>query len=244
MDTELAYLAGFLDGEGSIAVGLNKGPGGRRRWYLRLTCHQVNPEPLKLLKERFGGAILRTERTGTQRTIYEWIAGNKIAADAIAALRPHLIVKAAEADVALRFQALMTSRSERRIGLTGDQESERQAAYEELRRLKRVEYDWDPGTVKRIAKPKPVPRVRVRVVTPVKSTGYDRGKKPERDILAAEYMLNGPNWIAGKYGVSRQTVFNWLDSYGIPRQGRTPASEARRKAAVAASWKSSSSEGQ
>jgi len=234
----LAYLAGFLDGEGSIAVGLSKGPDGRRRWYLRLTCHQVNPEPLKMLKARFGGTILRTERTGTQRTIYEWVSGNQTAANAIVELKPYLIVKSAEADVALRFQSLMAPRSKRRLGLTGEQEGERQAAYEELRQLKRAEYDWDPGTVKRVIKPKPPKKVRAKVAAPVKSTGYDRKKRPESDILAAEYTLNGPNWIAGKYGVSRQTVYNWLDSYGIPRQGRTPASEARRKVAAAASWKS------
>lgn len=73
-------------------------------------------------------------------------------------------------------------------------------------------------------------------------------RKPEDaadiGIFAAIYTDHGLSETAREYGVSRQTILNWLDRYGIPRQGRTPASEARRKAAVAASWKSSSSEGQ
>jgi len=242
---ELAYLAGFVDGEGSIAVGVNRRK-GKRVWYLRFSVHQVAPRPLQRLQARFGGSIRRNERTGNQRSIYEWVAANQIAASAITALRPYLDVKAEEADVALEFQALALPREDRWRGLSEEDHASRRVLYERMQELKRVTSDWLPdktvpqrgarSTNGDILKPKPVPKVRHKVAAPVRSTGYDRGKKPERDILAAEYMLNGPNWIAGKYGVSRQTVFNWLDSCGIPRQGRTPASEARRKAASAASW--------
>lgn len=141
MDPELAYLAGFIDGEGHIAVGLNKNPGGKRRWYLRFACHQVNPAPLALLQRRFGGSIQKTRRIGNQRAIQEWSTTSMAAYEAIKALRPYLVVKAAEADVAIEFQELLLHRGTRRTVLLPHEEAARQDCYERMRALKHINYD-------------------------------------------------------------------------------------------------------
>ena len=62
-----------------------------------------------------------------------------------------------------------------------------------------------------------------------------QSKKPDADTLAAQYEKLGPNVLAREYGVSRQTIYNWLDGYGIPRLGRE-ATEHRRLAALKAVW--------
>jgi len=250
MDTTLAaYLAGFFDGEGSISVNVNR---KLMRWSLRLSCHQVNPAPLRLLMEAFGGSIRLTQRIGNQRPVYEWVAAGIMGAEALRQMRPYLRVKNEEADVALQFQGLMKDRSERRKGLTLEEAGEREKLYQKLRDLKHLDYsDQAEQTLtppRPPAKPKPAPKVRHKVATPVISAqgrpgrpAKGQSRKPVDDadigILAAVYNDHGLAAAALEYGVSRQTIINWLNVYGIPRQGRTPASEARRRAAVAASWR-------
>jgi len=243
-DVRVAYLAGFFDGEGSISVNVNR---KLVRWSLRLSCHQVNPAPLRLLADAFGGSIRLTPRTGNQRPVYEWVAGGRMAAETIRALRPYLTVKADEADVALEFHALMKAD---RSKLTPDEEEQREVLYQRLRDLKHLDYSDQTASVltprRPPAKPRPAPKVRHKVATSVISAqgrpgrpAKGQSRKPDADeigIFAAIYRDHGLAETALEYGVSRQTVLNWLDAYNIPRQGRTAASEARRKAAAAASW--------
>ena len=86
--------------------------------------------------------------------------------------------------------------------------------------------------------PKPPKAHRVKVAQPIKSTGYKRRVFDDADIgiLRGIYTDHGLAETAREYGVSRQTVVNWLDRYDIAKQGRTAESEKRRAAAVAASW--------
>ena len=238
-ELRVAYLAGFFDGEGSISVNVNR---KIKRWSLRMTCHQVNPEPLRLLSAAFGGSIRLTQRIGNQRPVYEWVAGGRMAASAIRLLRPYLTVKADEADVALEFHGLMKYDKAR---LTLAEEEKREALYQRLRDLKHLDYS-DQASItltspRPPAKPKSSKHIRVKS-SPVRSTGYDRRKKPVDDaeigILESIYRDHGLLETAREYGVSRQTILNWLDAFGIQREGRTAASEARRKAAAGASWRS------
>jgi hypothetical protein len=144
MDAELLYLAGFIDGEGHIAIGVSRSPQGRRRWYLRFACHQVNPAPLLRLQRRFGGSIQVTKRIGNQRSISEWVTVSSIAGMALRELRPYLDVKADEADVAIAFQNLVEDRARKpnpKRRLSPEEEELRESMYRRLRELKHLEYD-------------------------------------------------------------------------------------------------------
>jgi hypothetical protein len=239
MDERIPYLAGFIDGEGSIAVGISKNPKGERRWYLRFSVHQVNPAPLLILKEIFGGSINQTKHE-EKKTIYEWVAVSMSAYEALVQLRPFLIVKADEADAGIEFQRLLLARGTRRKPLSDEEREARESVYQKLRALKQVEFVGaiEPK-VPRVKKPKPPIAHRVKQA-PLRSTGYDRKKRPVDDadvgILRGIYEDHGLTETAREYGVSRQTISNWLDQYGIEKMGRTAASELRRRAAVKASW--------
>jgi len=135
------YLAGFFDGEGHIAIGLNKNPGGKRRWYLRFAAHQVDPRPLRLLQERYGGSIQFTDRRGQQRPIYEWVATSIKAYKALKELSPFLIVKADEARLAMAFQELLFSRGTDRSVLTAEEEDARHRIYLAMREIKKRSYE-------------------------------------------------------------------------------------------------------
>ena len=62
---DLAYAAGFFDGEGHIAIAYNsrakKHSGGRdyfnERYWLYVQISQIDPRPLQWLQKRFGGAL-------------------------------------------------------------------------------------------------------------------------------------------------------------------------------------------
>lgn len=138
---KLAYLGGFVDGEGSIAVGINNGNGGRKRYYLRFSVHQLDPAPLLILESLFGGSVRNhTNRSGNSRPIWEWVVVSEKARVAIETLRPYLIVKAAQADVALEFQSLLNERqSGRTVTLTPEELSQRHALYKKLQEMK-----WEP----------------------------------------------------------------------------------------------------
>lgn len=237
-DLRVPYLAGFIDGEGSIAVGVNRNPKGERRWYLRLSAHQTNPAPLFILKEVFGGSV-HLQRRPDRKTIYEWVVSSMEAYEAIKALRPYLIVKAEEADAGVEFQELLLARGTRRTALTEDEQAAREAIYRRLRDLKQVAFeDAIEPKVRRIAKPKPPKKVRQKVAEPVRSTGYSRKKKPLSGVLSETYRNLGLAETARHFGVSRQTIVNWLRANDIPLMGRTPDSEGRRLSRVAATWRS------
>lgn len=104
--TDLAWAAGFIDGEGSIVIARNRGAGEGRGYRLKLTVSQVNPEPLLHLRDLFGGIVrLSFVGKGIRRPQHEWTVGSRDAIRALLLLRPYLIGKGAEADLAIAFQA-------------------------------------------------------------------------------------------------------------------------------------------
>lgn len=240
MDAPVAYLAGFFDGEGY--VGIHKTGG---RYALRVSVTQLDPRPPILFQQRYGGNIHRAPDKRGFRALIVWTLVAGRAAAMLEEIRPLLVVKADQVDAALEFQRRMSSPVTDRAS----EIVERERLYQLVRDLKQVNYDAvelpkpEPvvqdhkGKRLRWAKPKLPKAVRAKVAEPVRSTGYDRSKKPSATELAEAYEALGANDTARRYGVSRQTFYNWLDAYGIPRQGRTEASEARRKTASAKSWR-------
>jgi len=253
-NTTLAYLAGFMDGEGCISLVRSRPTEKNPGYHLIIVVTQLNPDPLVMYQVAFGGSIHRAVDKRGHRPRITWQTSGRNAGRALEALRPFLVVKADEADLALEFLRRVANWA------GGDKEAElaeRTRIHAAIKAVKQRSYDNIelPKTIKRVqdhtgprlrmkVKPKPAPKVRVKAA-PVKSEGYRRRVFDDVAIstLRAYYNDHGLAETAREYGVSRQAVLNWLDRYGIPRQGRTAASEARRKVASAASWTSSSSEG-
>lgn len=148
-DITLAYLAGFVDGEGSIAIGISrqrtsKGGKLKRRWYLRFSVHQLDPRPLRMLLGRFGGSLRQHgyKKMPEKRRLYEWVASSDMAYRAIKELRPYLVVKDQEADLAIRFQETLVTRNlPRRAPLSEEEQAMRESLYLGLRALKKRLYD-------------------------------------------------------------------------------------------------------
>jgi hypothetical protein len=67
-----AYIAGFVDGEGSFSVSIQRNPSCRVGWQLRPEFHvSQNPERksvLELIQARLGCGVIRENHSGTRDT--------------------------------------------------------------------------------------------------------------------------------------------------------------------------------
>lgn len=110
-DTDLAWAAGIVDGEGSICLIQMKRykPGGSGlTWDLRLDVGNTDPRMLLRLRRIFGNGGITTN-TPKPRRMPSWTIhwhGAK-AARILELIRPHLTIKCEQADVALLSRAFV-----------------------------------------------------------------------------------------------------------------------------------------
>lgn len=156
--TSYAWAAGFVDGEGYIAVSRKKpsysvrksGPNiGRPRrdgvvYWLQLSVAQRNPEPLHALVRLFGGNI-RVCRPKRGNVYYSWriCADNALAA--LEAMLPFFVGKRDVAQLGVSFQRWYSaSRVEFGRAMPTTRRQQAQFYHEECRRLIR-RYCHKPG---------------------------------------------------------------------------------------------------
>lgn len=93
MSTELAYLAGFFDGEGTI--GVHKSGHGGKYSYFRMAVSNTNREIIQMFQDRFGGSVgeKRPEWASNRlqkKMMWTWTVCGDQAWDCYYALRPFL----------------------------------------------------------------------------------------------------------------------------------------------------------
>lgn len=106
VDAELAYLAGFFDGEGCVSI-IHTPARGEHYYEVRVSANQVDPAPLYVMQRRFGGRLVPLSTPDGLRQQYGWIVSGPRGSDALSAMLPHLIVKRTQAVLAIQFQAGM-----------------------------------------------------------------------------------------------------------------------------------------
>lgn len=94
-DTELAYIAGVLDGEGYIGVY------GEKHHVLTVGVKMCDPEAIGAIVDAFGGTNSGYENQFAY--VFRWIVANRRAYDFLKAIRPFLRVKAEQADWAIEY---------------------------------------------------------------------------------------------------------------------------------------------
>jgi LAGLIDADG endonuclease len=141
-NTDLAWAAGIVDGEGCIAICRYQNKRGSRKDYLHAILQIGNTDPRMLVKiqSMFGGKIGTSKVTGLRtRPIYSWRAISSKAADVIKQIRPYLVSKADQADVLLAFQEIFERNQGRRGGKHRIPESDirlRQEMFESIKLLR------------------------------------------------------------------------------------------------------------
>lgn len=96
-EAEIAWAAGFFDGEGSLSILILNWRKTQRGFNVRVAaqCSQVIKEPLDKLCDLFGGNVLGPYRNkSSHKSHYRWhLTGPKLAAF-LTAIEPYSIVKA------------------------------------------------------------------------------------------------------------------------------------------------------
>jgi len=110
------YIAGFLDGEGSIGIHRDRQRNkyGGFRYKLVVTLTNTNRKVLELIQNKIGGKIyeLSSNRKTTQKPRYVLQLRRKEAEETLKKLLPFLIVKKQQALLALEYRKLVKPRKE------------------------------------------------------------------------------------------------------------------------------------
>lgn len=106
--TQLAYIAGFFDGEGSITIAKHfhqKGCLGPV-YTLRIQVTGTDPRPIRLIQKYFGGSIMKRTNTGPRnKPLYQLCICSRGALRFLEAIGPYLLIKKELAIVGIEFQS-------------------------------------------------------------------------------------------------------------------------------------------
>jgi hypothetical protein len=101
-EKDLYYIAGFLDGEGSICIVKSKG-----QYYLQIDIVNTNSEVIDFVFKTLKLGGIYENRRQKRKVLYRWVAKSKIAEKALRLLLPYLKVKKEQAEIGLEFQSIM-----------------------------------------------------------------------------------------------------------------------------------------
>lgn len=130
-ETDKAYVAGFVDGEGTVVIG--------RRYDIQVTIGQVDIRPLHRIAGFYGGHVSFVDRHNPRWKSYHrvTVAGNA-AVRMLRDILPYLIVKADQAELALRLMSVKRVQSPggHRKVLSWEERAERESFREALLELR------------------------------------------------------------------------------------------------------------
>ena len=115
IETELAWMAGFFDGEGSIMLGAYLQDNGNHHFKRRICVVNTNTEVLKVFQRCFGGSIHRRrclekrEDFKNSKPTYEWALHSKDSAYFIGEMIPYLKLKKCQADLFMDYDHWLNS---------------------------------------------------------------------------------------------------------------------------------------
>lgn len=109
---ELAYFAGFFDGEGSIGIAKHKSKSCIRGYFHELFIQVSNSNHSVILKfkQYFGGSIIPF-KAPKKLQMWRWTISTRKAFKFLKKILPFLIVKKTQADLGIEFQLKKKHRS-------------------------------------------------------------------------------------------------------------------------------------
>jgi hypothetical protein len=149
-DTDLAWAAGIMDGEGCIAIKLDSKKPGWTRHELKVDVTNTNEPIIRKLQAMFGGGISIPKSQGpNRRRVAHWQIYGRRAAGCLRAILPYMVAKKPEAVLAIEMADTLVAYADYNAnsGQGAPRPSDevlvrRQEIREELQRLKRVEYTF------------------------------------------------------------------------------------------------------
>lgn len=103
---DLAYVAGIIDGEGTIGFRKEKLASGNLCYRMRVSVRHTNEWLIRWLCFAFGGSIVKRKASkAVHKDTWQWCIQANQAAKFLRFIYPYLRLKRNQADVALKFQA-------------------------------------------------------------------------------------------------------------------------------------------
>jgi hypothetical protein len=139
MDTDLAWAAGFIDGEGTITL---------KRYKSHYTTHKIHYQPfvslgqanydghfagVERMKEIFGGSVSKYKAVPPRQEQLTWCVVSRQAVDCLKRIRPYLIVKAKHADLLISYYETAGLRESYRI--TDEELAKREKIWSKMRSM-------------------------------------------------------------------------------------------------------------
>ena len=122
---EIAYLAGLLDGEGTIQTKKEMNHGVRTSYKLWVSIRLVTEEPLREMCELFGGSLYYYDSKNPKwRGAYVWTLGYDAVEELLKLVFPYLRLKKRQAALAFKFREVirqtLRSKDKHRLALRDD----------------------------------------------------------------------------------------------------------------------------
>ena len=122
--TDIAYIAGLIDGEGYIGIKKTKGYKCQERqtpgYHARLQIRMVDEPAIKFISETLGGWYYKEKsHCDNGRPLYWYQASDKKAEDIMKIIFPYLKVKKESAKTLLDFRKLQSDGKKHRTKITG-----------------------------------------------------------------------------------------------------------------------------
>lgn len=127
-----SYLAGIIDGEGSIDVSVAIPVKQRKShsYRIRLKCSMCKDGAIKLLKKEFGGKIfLRTRKNPRHNPLFEWSIRSDLALNALNKILPYLRIKNRQAILAIELHELVSKTILNEKGKQGFQRTSKKESF-------------------------------------------------------------------------------------------------------------------
>lgn len=120
-DTDLAYAAGIIDGEGSISASHSSKCAKNVRIILNVAM--CDPSAVVFLQQTFGGNLRREKRmTKSGRPIYSWSLYCRKAASVLQLILPYLRIKRQRAADAIKLALMMRRVQESHKAIINEEE--------------------------------------------------------------------------------------------------------------------------
>lgn len=148
-EAERAYMAALIDGEGAVSIyrvrpprtyrqpGRYKGRAPRAvRHYMKICIVNGSPELIGWLRFKLGGTVsVRRPRTKRHRQTWLWTLMQQRAGELLVVVRPYLIAKTKQADLAIEFMAGFVD--SRGGGISGEEAARREDLCSRIQDLNR-----------------------------------------------------------------------------------------------------------
>ena len=113
---EIAYLAGIIDGEGSIYIQRRITPKGHYSYFPRFQIVNTNQKLMNWIHKKFGGLIYKKSRKKQNikwKDQIEWFTTRGLLDTLLPLLLPFLIIKKEQAEIMIKFRSTFTNKTER-----------------------------------------------------------------------------------------------------------------------------------